>query len=337
MQLFKSKNWLKLLALILVFGLVICCFAACADNSGSNDDDEDDEASDKKDKDDDDDPRDGLVKYTFSGLNIYLGKDFDEGVSASGDQAMFHTDEISVLVECVDVDFESSEEFAEDYKDEHEDSYASIKIKEANGVSYAVCDIGDDTYEVCGFYIDGSNGWIVHVTAVDYDDLSKTMIKYATLCKIDDSSDEDEDDDSSDEENSDRDEEDDDDDPIEPPTTATEAPTDPPVDQTYITVHAYVPDSWASPGCWAWNSITGEDVFSAWPGEAMDKGRDWYTIDIPSWINYVIINANDGSIQTEDIAVDSGYDIWIIIHASEPYYTLYYSEPGSDELANHGY
>lgn len=336
MQLFKSKTWLKLLALILVFGLVVCCFAACSNDSGNkDDDDDDDDVSDKKD-DKADELRDELVKHSFNGLLIYLDEDFKLGSASNDEQAIFHNDEISILVERLDVDFDSSEEFAEDYEDDHEDSYDSIKIKEENGVSYAICDIGDGTYEVCGFYVEGSSGWIIHVTAVDYDELSKTMIKYATLCEIDDNSDADEDDDdSSDADDDDR--EDDEDAPTDPPTAQTTVPTDAPVEQADITVHAYVPSSWKDPGCWAWSSFTGENVFDAWPGESMRERGGWYKIDVPAWVNYVIINANDGSVQTEDIEIESGYDIWIVIDSSESYYTLYYNEPSSDDLASHGY
>ena len=40
----------------------------------------------------------------------------------------------------------------------------------------------------------------------------------------------------------------------------------------------------------------------------------------------MIVNANDGSVQTTDISVESGKDIWLVINGPEDY-TVSYEEP----------
>ena len=80
------------------------------------------------------------------------------------------------------------------------------------------------------------------------------------------------------------------------------------------TIFARVPADWNNPGLWAWGSEG--NVFDAWPGEAMAEGDDWYSIKIPKWGSNIIVNANDGSVQTEDIVDMPGDTMWIIVEDS---------------------
>ena len=80
-----------------------------------------------------------------------------------------------------------------------------------------------------------------------------------------------------------------------------------------VTVHAQVPADWADPCCWAWSAPDGTNAFASWPGEALTQEGDWYTIEVPGWINSVIINGNAGSIQTADLSVEAGKDIWVVV------------------------
>lgn len=78
-------------------------------------------------------------------------------------------------------------------------------------------------------------------------------------------------------------------------------------------IHANVPDSWEAPCLWAWSAPDGTNAFAAWPGEAFKQGEDgWYTGKVPVWVNSVIVNANEGSVQTEDIAIDPA-ELWITV------------------------
>lgn len=80
-----------------------------------------------------------------------------------------------------------------------------------------------------------------------------------------------------------------------------------------VTVHAQVPADWSAPCCWAWSAPDGTNAFSAWPGEALTQDGDWYTIEVPGWINSVIINANEGTVQTSDLSVEVGKDVWVVV------------------------
>lgn len=85
-----------------------------------------------------------------------------------------------------------------------------------------------------------------------------------------------------------------------------------------VTVHAQVPEDWADPCCWAWSAPDGTNAFDAWPGEALTAEEDgWYTIQVPGWINSIIINANEGSVQTSDLAVEPGSELWITVTDAE--------------------
>lgn len=92
--------------------------------------------------------------------------------------------------------------------------------------------------------------------------------------------------------------------------------------------YVQVPADWESPCVWAWDS-DGNNAFEAWPGEEMEadpENEGWYYIWLPSFANHVIVNANDGSVQTTDISVESGKDIWLVVNGPEDY-TVSYEEP----------
>ena len=52
----------------------------------------------------------------------------------------------------------------------------------------------------------------------------------------------------------------------------------------------------------------------------------WYSVSVPSWINYVIINANSGKTQTADLPVESGRDLWVVVDNGGQA-QVYYQEP----------
>ena len=93
-----------------------------------------------------------------------------------------------------------------------------------------------------------------------------------------------------------------------------------------ITVYAQVPADWANPCCWAWSAPDGTNAFNAWPGETLTQDGEWYAIEVPGWINSVIINANEGSVQTTDLSVEAGKDVWVIVTDPENA-TVSYEKP----------
>lgn len=103
------------------------------------------------------------------------------------------------------------------------------------------------------------------------------------------------------------------DEPVDEPTTET------------VTVHAWVPESWADPCVWAWDDNQ-TNAYDAWPGELMTKDGDWYTLEVPAWVCNVIVNGNGGSVQTIDLAVEAGKEIWVVVDYSGVG-TVSYEEP----------
>lgn len=96
-----------------------------------------------------------------------------------------------------------------------------------------------------------------------------------------------------------------------------------------VTVYALAPSDWDSVSIWAWKD-GGSDVFEAWPGNAMDSNPEgWYTASIPEWADRVIINGNDGTVQTADLTVEAGKDVWIrVMDAANV--SIYYEAPAID-------
>ncbi len=99
-----------------------------------------------------------------------------------------------------------------------------------------------------------------------------------------------------------------------------------------ITVHAKAPADWETPSLWAWSAPDGTNVYTTWPGEALDADGDWLTKEIPGWVNSIIVNGNAGSVQTADISIEAGKDVWLVVTSAEEY-ELYYEEPAAAETA----
>lgn len=96
-----------------------------------------------------------------------------------------------------------------------------------------------------------------------------------------------------------------------------------------ITVHAQIPADWEAPCCWAWSAPDGTNAFTSWPGEALTLDGDLYTIQVPGWINSVIINGNEGTVQTTDLSVEAGKSIWIVVTDAENA-VVSYEEPAAE-------
>jgi hypothetical protein len=101
-----------------------------------------------------------------------------------------------------------------------------------------------------------------------------------------------------------------------------------------ITVRVQIPDVWDSPpGVWAWNNDIGNAFDIGWPGPPMtEREGDWYIMEIPGWIDHIIINA-PGGMQTDDYEVTQGNDLWIAIPAPGQVFISYYAPDGPVEAA----
>lgn len=98
-----------------------------------------------------------------------------------------------------------------------------------------------------------------------------------------------------------------------------------------INVYVKAPADWENVCMWAWSAPDGTNAFASWPGEALAEGENgWLTIKVPGWINSIIVNANEGNVQTTDISVETGKDVWILVTDAEEY-EVSYEEPAADE------
>lgn len=98
-----------------------------------------------------------------------------------------------------------------------------------------------------------------------------------------------------------------------------------------VTVHVKAPSDWENPNLWAWSAPDGTNAFASWPGEALEENDGWLTKEIPGWVNSIIVNGNDGSVQTSDISIETEKDVWVVVTDAENY-EVTYEEPDATAI-----
>lgn len=98
-----------------------------------------------------------------------------------------------------------------------------------------------------------------------------------------------------------------------------------------VTVHVKAPSDWENPNLWAWSAPDGTNAFASWPGEALEENNGWLTKEIPGWVNSIIVNGNDGSVQTSDISIETEKDVWVVVTDAENY-EVTYEEPDATAI-----
>lgn len=97
-----------------------------------------------------------------------------------------------------------------------------------------------------------------------------------------------------------------------------------------VTVHVMAPTDWESPCLWAWSAPDGTNVYTTWPGETLEESENgWLTKEIPGWVNSIIVNGSEGTVQTTDISVETGKELWVVVSGPEEY-EVSYEEPVID-------
>ncbi len=96
-----------------------------------------------------------------------------------------------------------------------------------------------------------------------------------------------------------------------------------------ITIYAQIPADWEGPKCWAWSAPDGTNAYAAWPGQDMELDGDWYKVIAPGWVNSVIINGNNGTVQTTDLSVEVGKNVWVVVTDPENA-TITYESPSGE-------
>ena len=106
-----------------------------------------------------------------------------------------------------------------------------------------------------------------------------------------------------------------------------------------ITVWVKTPENWDAPCLWAWSAPDGTNAFAAWPGEALEEDASgWLKKQVPGWINSVIVNSSEGSIQTADLSVEPGKDVWVVVNSPEDAVISYEApeKEGNEEAVSKG-
>ncbi len=227
---------------------------------------------------------------SWNGLTYRIGEDLQDEFR-NDSYARYSTDGISVTIRQISnsaADTTPDELISQVIDEATKDGY-SCRTGYSNNVEYFYAEKGGEI-QIGSYYIQGQNVWMISAIIFNkenVDALDKTvdrLIGYVTSGSVSAGS-----------------------------STNTEN-TPPAADPvSCITIHAYVDAQWSAPCCWAWNSKTGEDVFEAWPGQAMTRSGDHYVIQVPATTDYFIINANQGSIQTADVQIETGKDVWIYL------------------------
>lgn len=90
-------------------------------------------------------------------------------------------------------------------------------------------------------------------------------------------------------------------------------------EEDVMIVYAQVPEDWENPCVWAW-ADDGTGTFDAWPGGSMtadENNPGWFYTYIPKATGAnVIINANEGSVQTADYKTNSD-NVWFRVTDAE--------------------
>ncbi|MBQ7344670.1 MAG: extracellular solute-binding protein [Oscillospiraceae bacterium] len=93
-----------------------------------------------------------------------------------------------------------------------------------------------------------------------------------------------------------------------------------------ITVHARVHADWEDIHCWAWSQK--ETASDGFPGEPMRQEGQWYVIEMPAWIEALLIYGDDanGGAHSGDLFLEPGRDVWIDVYGQDMA-EVYYTDP----------
>jgi hypothetical protein len=124
---------------------------------------------------------------------------------------------------------------------------------------------------------------------------------------------------------------------VEETSEETDIPTPPAQDFETYTIYARVPSDWTDPRVWCWDNATSSPPNQgAWPGNLImtQNENGWYFVEIPVGYNYLLVNANGGSVQTLDMTIQPCDEVWIDLYYG-PYNAFVTYEPPIPANCNH--
>ena len=117
---------------------------------------------------------------------------------------------------------------------------------------------------------------------------------------------------------------------VEETSEETDIPTPPAQDFETYTIYARVPSDWTDPRVWCWDNATSSPPSQgAWPGNLImtQNENGWYFIEIPVGYNYLLVNANGGSVQTQDMTIQTSDEVWIDLYYDPNMPVITYESP----------
>lgn len=243
----------------------------------------------------------------WNGVTYKIGSDMNE--EFQNDRYIYYVGDgfsLKIIRGYVDEGITSADDYITNVSLESMKKGYSCESKRTNNVPYIIAKKGDE-HQLYAYYIQNDDVWqvwcVVHADQVaDLGAITDRLVTYMTSLIITENS------------------------------TASGSGTTPPsventpvATPTYVTVHAYVPSDWGTPRLWAWSSSTQEELYDSWPGQTMSRSGDYYTAQIPTWVDSILINGQEGNVQTIDHTIETGREVWVVVHGTSS--SVSYSQP----------
>lgn len=95
----------------------------------------------------------------------------------------------------------------------------------------------------------------------------------------------------------------------QPTTTAGTQTGDP---NKTCTLSVKVPSSWTKVYAYSWDA-NGAPTMGEWPGSEVKKNGDWYQGQITGVTKLIINNGASPAVQTQDLELEAGKDVWVVV------------------------
>ena len=80
-----------------------------------------------------------------------------------------------------------------------------------------------------------------------------------------------------------------------------------------LTLHCKAVEGWGEIHCYAW--VGNNQYFGSWPGKAMNKTGDWYTVSLPCGAANIIFNCPSNGKQTQDLHRNEAGEYWFVANS----------------------
>lgn len=175
----KRSVFLRSLCMMLTVAMTLCCFAGCQSSAPVSGNDN----GDKLEK-----LRDGLEKFQFNGMTIYLSDDFEDAGHGEyiGDDLTVQVDTVRISSLEDGAQIENEKDLRDYMLETYDEGYGEeLESHKKNGVYYLLARDGDKGMAL-GLYLNGETVGAIMVMSEDFEKFEDEMILYATLGELKD-------------------------------------------------------------------------------------------------------------------------------------------------------